>query len=233
MNRLSLPIFAILILFSATVGCVTDQPKTEIVSNNPFGQPSPGFVQTQTNHAPSSLDAAARVDQIGRRLVAANKAAGLQPLFRTIGAPQAEIFHRGTTEIDITEGLVKQCASEGQLAAVLCTEMCKMVCEREALAASRVRAAELSPPADVPVGNDGGGLFGPADQLHRAELAKFEQQHPRNRVATPPPDPKILARNYLTAAGFAVADLDAVAPLLQAAGENDRFARQLVTPQVP
>ena len=229
MNRSGLAVFASFLL--AMVGCVTDQPKTEIVSNNPFGHPFPSSAQTQTNHSPSSLDAAARVDQMGRRLVAANKAAGLQPLFRTIGAPQAEIFHRGTAEIDITEGLVKQCASESQLAAALCTEMGKMVSEREALAASHVRALELSPPADVPVGNDGGGLFGPADQLHRAELAKFEQQHPRNRVATPPPDPKILARNYLVAAGFAVADLDAAAPLLQAAGENNSFARQLATPQ--
>src|SRR5438876_12044934 len=114
MNRLSLPSFAILLW--TMVGCVTDHTKTEIVSNNPFGHPSPGVVQTQANHAPSSLDAAARVDQIGRRLIAANKAAGLQPLFRTIGASQPEIFHRGTAEIDITEGLVKQCASEGQLA---------------------------------------------------------------------------------------------------------------------
>jgi hypothetical protein len=230
MSRLTLPSFAI--LFLAMVGCVTDQPKTEIVSSNPFGHPSSASPQSQTNQTPSSLDAAARVDQIGRRLMAANKAAGLQPLFRTIGAPQPEIFHRGTSEIDITEGLVKQCTSDGQLAAVLCTEMGKMVSEREALAASRLHALEQSTPADVPVGNDGGGLFGPADQLHRAEVAKFEQQHPRNRVATPPPDSKLLARTYLSAAGFAAADLDAVAPLLQAASENDSFARQLVTPPV-
>src|SRR5207302_7173324 len=136
MNRSGLAVFASFLL--AMVGCVTDQPKTEIVSNNPFGHPFPSSAQTQTNHSPSSLDAAARVDQMGRRLVAANKAAGLQPLFRTIGAPQAEIFHRGATEhvtpeIDITEGLVKQCASDGQLAAALCYELGKMVSEREAL----------------------------------------------------------------------------------------------------
>jgi hypothetical protein len=227
MSRLSFPIFPILLL--GIYGCVTDQPKTETVSNNPFGHPAAMPARTQTGYAPAGLDAAARVDQVGRRLLAANKQAGLQPLFRTIGSPQAEIFHRGTAEIDITEGLVKQCLTEGQLAGVLCTEMGKVVAERETVAAPRLHAPELSPPPDLPIGNDG-GLSGAADQMHRAEVARFEQDHPRRRAPAPPPEPTALAKTYMTKAGFTLADLDAVAPFLRAAEENNGLARQLLTP---
>src|SRR2546421_2229993 len=121
MARRSVPVLSVYLCFLA--GCVTDDHKTAIVADNPFGQPAPVATQSSTSYANPSLAAAARVDQLGRRLTAANKQAGIQPLFRTIGAPQSEIFHRGTTEIVITEGLVKQCTTDGQLAAVLCVEM--------------------------------------------------------------------------------------------------------------
>ena len=39
---------------------------------------------------------------------------------RNDSAPQPEIFHRGTADIDITEGLSTRYTSDGQLAAVLC-----------------------------------------------------------------------------------------------------------------
>ena len=236
MSRLSLPISSAMML--GFCGCVTDNPKTETVAGNPFGQALAIPPATRGAYAPAKLDAAARVDQIGRRLVAANKEAGLQPLFRTIGAPQAEIFHRGATEhvtpeIDITEGLVKQCASDGQLAAALCYELGKMVSEREALTAPHTRVTDRLQPLDAPAGNNGGG-FGPADQLHRAELAKFDQEHPRKPLAVAPPDPQTLAQSYLTKAGYPESDLDAVAPILRAAAENNTLARQLMSPlQVP
>src|SRR4051812_17171997 len=69
---------------------------------------------------PASTEAAARVDAIGRRILAANPEVGARPLFRTVGSPQPEVFHRGTTDVFVTEGLVKQCPTDGQLAAILC-----------------------------------------------------------------------------------------------------------------
>jgi hypothetical protein len=228
MARLSFPVLSAYLL--VVTGCVTDDHKTEIVADNPFGQAAPVAMQSSTSYANPSLAAAARVDQIGRRLVAANKQAGLQPLFRTIGAPQSEIFHRGTTELVITEGLVKQCSTDGQLAAVLCIEMGKMVSDREALATPSARERPILPPMEVAVGNDAAGSLGPADQIHQAELAKFDQEHPRQPRPVALPDPQILARAYLTKAGFAATDLDAVAPILRAAQENNAFAKQIIPP---
>jgi len=227
MNRCGLPILAALL---ASAGCVMQESTTELVTPNPFTNSPGASAVTRASFSPSSMGSAARVDAIGRNVVAANPQLGLQPLFRTIGAPEPEVFHRGTVEVDITEGLVKQCASDGQLAAVLLLELAKMVGEREAAAAPRTRASDRLPPIDIPVGNDYGGSFGSADQLHRAELAKFEKES-RQRAASGPFDPQALARSCLTKAGYTPADLDSVLPIVGAAADNRTFAKQVGIPQ--
>jgi hypothetical protein len=216
------------------LGCVTDQPKTATVVENPFGSPSPPQVQQKVAFAPSSVEVAARVDTMGRKLVKANTQLGVQPKFVTIGAPQPEIFHRGTSDIIITEGLVKQCVTEGQLAAVLCNELGKMVAQREAVAGPASRDIERRPPLDLPVGNDYGGSFGASDQLHRAELGKFDEDRRRKAAAAAtPPDPRMLARSYLMKAGYAAGELDGVVALLATASESNDFAKQMTTPAQP
>jgi hypothetical protein len=225
LRRISLivPVFA-------AIGCVSWEANTTLVPSNPFGSLPP----PQTAHpalAPASLQAAARVDGLGRKILAANPQTGVEPLFRTIGAPQPEIFHQGTVEVDITEGLVNQCPSDGQLAAVLALELGKMISEREAFAGPQTRAPEREPPMEVRIGSDNGGAYGPADQLHRAELAKYDKER-RQRAAgaAAPPDPQVLARAYLLKAGYTAADLDAAAPLFRSAAENNTFAKQLLSP---
>ena len=89
---------------------------------------------------PASTDTAARVDTMGRRILAANPGIGGKPMFTTIGAPQSEVFHRGMTDVFVTEGLVRECTDE-QLAAVLCLELAKMVREREAATPAQVARA--------------------------------------------------------------------------------------------
>jgi hypothetical protein len=212
-------------------GCVFDEPKAALVPATSFvgGAPvAPGLPVSRANYPPAPLESAARVDTVGMQLLAANKEIGLQPQFRTIGAPQLEVFHYGTSNILITEGLVKACATDGQLAAVLARELAKMVAEREALAAPETRRPERLPPMDVRVGNDNGGGFGPSsDQTHLAELGKYEKERKHQDRPLTGPDPDALARGYLTKAGFAPADLDATLPTLQSAAQNTSFARQL------
>jgi hypothetical protein len=219
------------------VGCTDSRvAQTDLVSASPF---SDGAARTQTEIAlsPAPVDVAARVDQLGRRLLAANPQANLKPSFTTIGASDPEIFHRGVTQVYITSTLVQQCTTDGQLAAVLCHELGKMVAEREGLAGAGANLPEREPPQDVPVGNDAGERFGAPDLTHLAELAPYDAQRRRAMRGTPPPppDPDKLAQVYLRNAGVNPAELDQAGPLLTAASANTTFEKQLLpaTPTRP
>jgi hypothetical protein len=210
-------------------GCVPGEQGKFLVSN-PFGQ-SPEVQQFRAMSAPASAEGeqvAKRVLFVGQQVVQANPEMGLRPLFATIGgAAQPEIFHRGRTEIIVTEGLVKECVSDGQLAAVLCRELGKMVAERELLTLPATRQPERTPPQDVPVGNDAGGVWGSADGVRRAELARFERERHPQDVTVPPPAPEVLARGYLKKAGYTLDDLDAAAPVLRRCDANGAWQKQL------
>ncbi len=178
--------------------------------------------------APASREEALRIDIVGQKLLAANRQTGLRCYFSAIGAPTSELFHRGTDVVFITEGLSKQCQSEGQLAAVLAYELGRVIAERESLAPPETRKPERLPPLESHVGLDSGGTFGPADGTRLAELAKEDRERPRRRSGPLPiPDPMALARGYLEKAGFATRELDDVAPLLKEARGQDAWERQL------
>jgi hypothetical protein len=223
MARCILPILLL------TAGCFWEEQQTTMVASNPFGY-RPAMPLTRTSYAPASEELAALVDMVGHRVTKANPQLGLDPLFTTIGTPQLEIFHRGMLEILITEGLARQCATqgEGKLAAILCQELGKMVVEREALAGLQ---AGPPPPIDVRIGNDSAGALGAVDQVHQAEMGRYEVERRRKAAAMRQAlDPQMLARIYLTKAGYPATDLDAAAPLLQSAADNNRFSKQMMTP---
>jgi hypothetical protein len=224
MSHSSLRILPFFLLFAG--GCAQEQQKTDLVPSNPFGFTPASPTISRTSYAIPSVASAARVDALGRKVLADNPQLGMKPLFQTLGAPEPEIFHHGLTNLYITEGLVNQCATEGQLAGVLSLELAKMVSERETAAGTRVRIPDRVTPLDVPVGNDYGGSFGPADQLHRAELAKYEAELRKKAESVRLLDPQALARTYLTNAGYAPADLDSVLPILNSAADNRTFAKQ-------
>ncbi|HMC66561.1 MAG TPA: M48 family metalloprotease, partial [Gemmataceae bacterium] len=172
------PIFSQLALFCLIIltGCegldfLGRKSTTATVPESPFGNQATAAspVRPSFTQAPAAVAVAARVDALGRQILAANSEIGAKPLFNTIGAPHPTLFHKGTSDIYITEGLVKQCATEGQLAALLCHELGAMISEREALAGP-FKSADPGPPVEVRVGTDSGGAFGPADQTRLAEL---------------------------------------------------------------
>jgi hypothetical protein len=180
---------------------------------------------------PAQAESAARVDLLGRNILAANPQIGMKPQFMVIGSPQPEIFHKKNEALFITEGLVKQCKTEGELAAVLCHELGKMVSDREVQMGPQVWNPRRLPPPEVRIGNDSPGSFNPADRTRLAELATFEQD--RRQAAPPPlppPDPDLLARTYLQKAGFYEADWKAAQPHLHAAAANMTFEKQIVKP---
>src|SRR5262249_12662608 len=102
-------------------GCLPDRQTVPMV--NPNGAPPGPAAQLARPRAvpsPASQEAHMRVSLVGQRLLTNNRQEnGLRPVFHTIGRPEAEVFHRGQGELFITEGLVKQCQTDGQLAAVL------------------------------------------------------------------------------------------------------------------
>jgi hypothetical protein len=217
----------ILLLLLLTAGCF-DKESTPLVPDSPFGRRVVPPTPTQATYAPAATAVAARVDMLGRNLLSANPQIGIRPLFRTIGAPQPEIFHQGTAELFITEGLVKQCTSDSQLAALLCLELGKMISEREVQAARSARQPNLDPPPDVPVGNNYGSFGGAPDLTRQAELAKYRTPAARE-APPPPPDPNDLARAYLQKAGYPATELDAVAPLLRQAANSSSLEKSVTT----
>lgn len=219
-------------LWLPLLGCLSEEEQSTLVSPNPFvgEMPVAGPARARTSFTEPSIETAARVDSLGRKILAANPQIGLRPLFRVIGAPQPEVFHQGQGSLVVTDGLVKQCQTEGELAAVLCHELGKMVSEREALAGPGALTPGKLPPIQVPVGVDSRGSFGSPDGTQLAELAKYSRTPrgtPRAGSSPLPPDPRKLAGCYLTKAGFTANDLEAATPLLQAAEKNSAWEKQL------
>lgn len=202
---------------------LAEVPTTQ-VSGNPFGMPAPPSAPTRTNFAPANQEIAWKVDRVGRDIIAANSQFGLKVVFATIGTPQPEIFHRDDKMLVITEGLVKQCKSDAELAAVLCTELGKMVADRECLVAAEVRLPERLPPINSNFGGTG-GLAGP-DQTATAEILRFEKERPKKNRPLPRPDETKIASLALKNAGFTVEDLQTVQPLIRAAERNCTMENQ-------
>jgi hypothetical protein len=179
--------------------------------------------------SPASTDAAARVDTMGRRILAANPGIGAKPLFTTIGAPQSEVFHRGTTDVMVTEGLVRQCTDE-QLAAILSLELAKMVREREAAAPAQVRTRDPLPPIDVRLGGDD-RMGGTADRTDLHEFVKYDADRKVRRGPAKLPDPQIVARSYLMNTGFRPESLAEAESIMKSAANQNGLEKQLTESQ--
>ena len=174
---------------------------------------------------PAHLENAARVEDLGRQIIAKNTFTGIEPLFMTPGIPETVLFHRGAEELVISEGLVKQCKTEAELAAVLCSELGQMVAEKRAV--RRVGAdRDHFPDAGLPGGVSTAG--GTADDPARAaELAYRERRQPKTTTAAEPVDAAKLARDLMKGAGFDPAELDRVEPLLKQSDRGAALKKQL------
>jgi len=229
--------YAFLAGILAVCGCFpplldTDKP-TSLVHNNPFGAEPPPAASTRASYAPAGEETARRVDKVGKDLIEANKQIPVRPLFGTIGVQEIEVFHVGMNMVYVTEGLVKQCKTNAELAAVLSAELAKMVAEREAHLSPELRNPDRMPPIRLPQGNNVGS---DGNMTAMAELAKFEASNRRTSAQAPARiDPMKLASGYLEKAGFQTTDLEAVGPILQAAEKNVALERHFkgAAPQSP
>jgi hypothetical protein len=201
-------------------GCEMDSVSRRDAGNPIRSEPSP--VTPEAN-----LQAATRVDALGRTILAANPGIAARPLFRTIGSPEPEVFHRGTSDLYITQGLVDRCTTDGELAAILCLELGKMVAEREAVLTPEEKRTRMLPPIDASGRPDIAGASTGPDQFRLGELAKFDKERER-QMTVAPPSPDWLARAYLKKAGYEVGELAHVKSLLDSAGKQAPLSKQIL-----
>lgn len=223
-----LPLMVVLAVASA--GCVSDEKKLTTVSSSPFGQP--GRTQTAPfKQAPQATQKVAlRVNEIGQKLLRGNTRLNQQVAFLTLGVSQPEIFHqiqRDSSAIYITEGLVNECKTDGELAALLAQELAKMTAEQMAKTRPARALADRPPLMSPRVGNDIGGNFGDAGGTEQMILARYEKDRQHSHQAPPPPPADLLARGYLQSAGFNPGDLTIVRPLLRKAEQNNSLEQQM------
>jgi hypothetical protein len=154
-----------------------------------------------------------RVEEVARKVLAANPQLALRPRVAVTPAAELGLTHEGDYRVQITQGMVNSCASDGQLAAVLAWKFAQMSTERQARVEASLTAQDREPMPDVRIGPDQtiGDL-----QLRNAELSKLGYTRRRNPEPTAPPqDPTPLARQILAKTGYAAIEMDAVLPWIQ------------------
>ena len=193
--------------FAAGVGCA--ETTSSLLPGRPVATP---------DIPPAAIGVAARVDQVGRSLLAANPFLGVDPVFHTVAAKEPVLFHPDLNGVMISDGLVERCESDDDLAAVLAAELGQMAAERRT--ASRNQRPPL--PVNLPDGSNqnAGGIS--SDQVHLAELAAYEKRYAKpagsNRSGHD------LADEVLRSAGRDAARLDRMADLIENARANrDQF----------
>lgn len=226
MNRLAAVAGAAL-LCSTSAGCLRDGQNWSVRKALGLDDAPPNAIKTPDLKAfpkPNAL-LAERVETLGRKVVAQNTFTGIEPLFHTIGVKESVLFHRGTEELFISEGLVEKCKSDAELAAVLCAELGQMVTEKRA---AKALGRDIDPISDA--GTGAGPLFpgGTAyDAGRQAELAYHEQRHPRGGARPGTADAVATARELLTGAGYSPLEYDRVEPLLKKSDRGETLRKQL------
>jgi len=167
----------------------------------------------------ASVDAARRVDDLAKRILDQNVFTGIEPVIRVIGVPEAVLFHRGANELFISEGLVKKCKTEAELAAVLCTELGRMMSQKRAAVAVG-RAPEPIPEIALP------GIGSDASQVRQAELAMQKRRDDQKRAGEQSGESQ-LAKDLLKGSGFDPAEFDRVQGMVKQSDRGDAIRNQL------
>lgn len=220
--RIALMTFGLML---AAAGCLSDNKKLATVSANHFGKPGRVQAASFKQAPPATQEVALRVDRLGKQITKANPRINQKVVFMTLGIAHEEIFHQTNKDVStifITEGLAKQCKSDGELAAVLSQEIGKLVTEQMVQARPTRPPLSASLAMNPPIGNDAAGTFGAADGSNALIATRFEKEWKQSRQSLPtaPPPPEELARTYLSGAGFDPKNLDTVKELLRKADKQ-------------
>jgi hypothetical protein len=209
--------FAIVPFFAIFAnGCMTDEMGRDI-----FKDPFKSERAFDPNSAPSpSSTAATRLHTVGSEVVAKNQSSiGMKPVFFAIGFPEPMVFHQGSSEIIVSEGLIDRCTTEAELAAVISNELAKMVASREEKGGPGTAPRNTELPPAPRLTSDVAGSSNAPDMTRLAEEA-YASKPPVPRNRGPRPVPTSLARNYLTTAGFDADELTRMGDLIKQAEDN-------------
>lgn len=180
--------------------------------------------------APASVEAAARVDRVGRQLVAGSPFLGLDPTFQTIGpntttsVSEPEIFHRDSTGVFLTEGLVNLCRKDEELAGVLAHRLGLMAAESRR--ADRMKFRDPIPAVAMGGKPDGSTDLDISRDMYLAEFEKNVRK-PTEKKTWAVTDADKIARQILSDAGIDPKWLDDVQPILKRANRTQALAKQL------
>lgn len=168
----------------------------------------------------AQIATAARVDQVGGRVL--NSIPELKPsvLFLTHGGDEIAITHHGVNQIDISEGMVNQCKTDNELAAVLAYELARLSLDKEARA-NIGREREGPPP--VPYDRDVANARTSPDQTELSAAAMWEKNNPHRGAVAQALDPNTLAQCYLKKAEYDPSVLTKVTPLIRQGESNPNF----------
>jgi len=200
-------------------GCVDGEFRDPFANRSPAGKNERGLDPSSAPAA--STKTATRVDAVAKAVIA-DAGADLpdKPVFSTLGVTEPMIFHRGTGQVVLSEGLVERCATDADLAAIICHELGKVAAARADKESARPSGIDLSPAPRL--SSDVVGSGHSADMTRVAEEAMLSRRAPRDRETGRParPDARTLARNLFNKTGHDAEHFTRVEPLYREAEEN-------------
>jgi hypothetical protein len=172
----------------------------------------------------ASVEAAARVDAVGRELLAGTPLGIPEVAFHTVGSAEPEVYHNDPNTLYITEGLVNLCKSDDELAAVLATEVGKMTAEfrRTVRKQSPDPISKAASPAPLDRASD----YDPGRDVYLAQFEKHARK-PAEKLNWPTVNATTIGTELLRNSGRDAKLLGEVAPQLKLASRNTMLARQL------
>jgi hypothetical protein len=210
---------ALLCLALGLTGCARDG-RDGFAFRNPFRDER---AVDPNSLPPASTLSATRVNAVGAAIAAKNEGAlGVKPIFFTMGVREVEISHNKSGMVILSEGLVEQCPTDAELAAVICHELGKMAAES---AAGRKDNPEPSGPRlarDVV-----GGTYEP-DLTRLAEDAKFGRRGSTGPGRASRADSRAIGEQLFVQAGYRADDFARMDAIVREAEDNaDHRASEL------
>lgn len=184
-----------------------------MLPNKLVGQGSGGPGPNEPKAPPQVIAARQRVEKISAQILQQNPNLGVKPVWVIINDEQPVLIRQEYNQVLLSLGLVNRCTTDGQLAAVLSTQIGTMYAAKKASIQQSTRGINREPPPHVDFTRQNGSM-GDSDQYYKAEIATMGLDK-RRPAAVQPVEPLIVARQVLVQSGYSEQDLDAMLPLLQ------------------